>query len=77
MTNHVPEWRARLATPAPIEASGQRPAIAAETGWLGWSQDRLSTVDEIVSEQVQRHPVPVLGVALLLGVAIGWLIKKR
>ena len=77
MMNHVPEWRAGLATPAPIESPSQGPAIAAETGWLGWSQDRLSTVDEIVREQVQRHPVPVLGVALLLGVAIGWLIKRR
>lgn len=73
MMNHVPEWRAGLAAPAPSEASAPDPAA----GRSEWGWDQLATVDGFVRDQVQRRPLPVLGAALALGVAIGWLIKRR
>lgn len=77
MMNHVPDSRAALVAPARFEASNSRLSQASDAGWLGWGRDRLATVDDLVRDQVQRHPLPFLGGALILGVAIGWLIKKR
>ncbi len=77
MTNHDPGWRAGLVAPVRTESPHPRLSAEPEVGWLAWGRDRLSTVDGLVREQVQRRPLPVLGGALILGVAIGWLIKRR
>lgn len=38
---------------------------------------KLSEGNEFVKEYVQKQPARALGVALGLGVVLGWLIKRR
>lgn len=77
MMRRVPITRVGIAPPAGFKSRNRVPTAGMEFEWLDWSQKRLSTVDGVVRDQIQRHPLSMVGGALILGVAIGWLIKKR
>ena len=40
------------------------------------ARERLSEGRAIVTDYVTREPVKALGIALLVGVVLGWLIKR-
>lgn len=41
------------------------------------ARERLSEGSEFVKDYVNKQPARALGIALGLGVALGWLIKRR
>lgn len=41
------------------------------------ARSRLGEGSEIVKDYVQKQPARALGIALGVGVALGWLIKRR
>lgn len=77
MMRRVPINRVGTVPPDGFNSSHRISTAGTESEWLDWSRNRISRVDEIVRDQTRRHPLPMLGGALILGVALGWLIKKR
>jgi hypothetical protein len=68
------------AEPASASASPWRSLEELEAeaaAWREWGRTQLSSWHEAMKDHVGRHPAQVLGAALLLGVALGWLIKRR
>ncbi len=77
MMRRVPITRVGIVPPDGFKSFNRVSTAASESEWFDRGRNRLSTVDGIVRDQIRRHPLQMLGGALILGVALGWLIKKR
>lgn len=45
--------------------------------YAGAAQDRMAKGNEFLKSYVAQEPLKALGIALGLGVALGWLLKRR
>ena len=45
--------------------------------YANFAQARLAEGNDFVKDYVTKQPVRALGIALGLGVALGWLLKRR
>lgn len=41
------------------------------------SESRLSAVQDKVAEWIGNHPAVVVGTGVILGAALGWLVKRK